>query len=64
MGLYMKQTVWFCLFYLGVIGNISVLKILDEFLSRQKSEKLSEIFFDEVYPTKICLTKFFAVKVL
>ena len=35
MGLNMKQTVWFCLLYLRVIGNISVLKALDEFLSRQ-----------------------------
>ena len=41
-----------------------VLKIHDEILSRRNSEKLSEIFFDEVYPLKFYLTKFFVSNVL
>ena len=39
-----------------------VLKIVDKILSWRNSEK-SEIFFDEVYPPKICLTKFFVANV-
>ena len=40
-----------------------VLKIHDEILSRRNSEKLSEIFYDEVYPPKIYMMKFFVANV-
>ena len=40
-----------------------VLKIHEEILSRRNSEKLSEMFFDEVYPPKFYLTKFFVANV-
>ena len=38
-------------------------KTHDKILSRRHSEKLSEIFFDEVYPPKFYLTKFFVANV-
>ena len=41
-----------------------VLKINDEILSRSNSEKLTEIFFDQVYLPEIYLTKLFGANVL
>ena len=47
-----------------VVGSyLCVLKTHDEILSRRNSEKLSEIFFDEVYPPKFYLTNFFVASV-
>ena len=48
---------------LVICCSISVLKIMDEILSRRIFKKLSKIFFDEVYPPKSYLTKFFVANV-
>ena len=64
IGLYL------CLKFLAlgilVVGSyiFCVLKIHDEILSRRNSEKLLEIFFDEVYLPKFYLTKFFVANVI
>ena len=44
--------------YWSYVPMFDALKIQDEILSRRNSEKLSEIFFVEVYPPKINLTRY------
>ena len=62
MGLGMSANCGFASYDIRLYFAISVIKIDDEILSRRNSENLSEIFFDEVYPLKIHLTKKFLLQ--